>query len=382
MSSGIFFFVGTTAELVKMFPVMRALSERGVDFQVISSGQNDVRRSEMWPLAGVQGPDVVLWERPIRQSAAGLLTWFTRVLATGAKDMARALERFPRERRFVIVHGDTVSTLLGALLARRAGATVCHLEAGLRSFNYLKPFPEEICRVAVSRLAHVAFCPNDWAANNLQGARLEIVDTKWNTLVDALQVALASPDPAPLPDLPARYFIFVFHRQENLLDATLVRAVMKRVIEESERLACIFVMHKPTEAALSSLNLLDQLRGRANLRLVPRLPYVTFTQLLRRAEFIITDGGSNQEESFYLGTPCFVMRNETERVEGLGVNVVLGGADIAKLDAFVTDHASYRRPPVVPTTRPSAIVADWLKRASMSEQRDGAGRRCSDASQA
>ncbi len=110
--------------------------------------------------------------------------------------------------------------MLGAMLFRALRVPVHHVEAGLRSFVLREPLPEEICRVAVSRLASVAYCPNEWAAGHLGRAGLRKVVTVGNTLYDALELALAAKEEDPpilARELAGAFFVLVVHRQENLV---------------------------------------------------------------------------------------------------------------------------------------------------------------------
>lgn len=356
------FFVGTAAELVKVAPVIRAVKQRGGEFRVIASGQNDLRGSELWRLAGVSGPDVTLSTRPIPPRAVGLASFLARTTATGLGDLRRVLDGHPREQVRGVVHGDTVSTLLGASLFRALGVDVHQVEAGLRSFHLTEPFPEEICRVLVSRIARVAYCPNAWSAGHLRRARLRKVLTEGNTLYDALALALGEAEPGLLepPPLPACYFVLVVHRQENLMRGSFLRQIVEKVRRSPGRPTCVFVMHALTRAALEREGLLAGLEADPSFVLLPRQPYVAFTKVLAAAECLVTDGGSNQEESYYLGKPCLLMRRVTERIEGLGENVLLSAAPLQEIDGFLREAPRYARPRVSLENSPSAIIADDL----------------------
>lgn len=360
-SSLVAFFVGTAAELVKIAPLIRAVRARRGAFLVISSGQNDLRGSDLWRLAGIEGADVTLSTRAIPPRAAGLATFLARTTATGRGEMRRVLGA-GRERTKGVVHGDTVSTLMGAMLFSSLGVRVHHVEAGLRSFRLAEPFPEEICRVAVSRLAHVAYCPNGWAAAHLDRRALRKVLTGGNTLYDALALALSADEArAPrLPELREPYFVLVVHRQENLIGDSFLRAIVAKVRATRGRPKCAFVMHALTHHALERAGLMRELEADPSFVLLPRQPYVPFANILARAEYLVTDGGSNQEEAYYLGKPCLLMRRVTERIEGLGENVLLAPAPLREIDGFMRDPGRWSRPRVVLAESPSAIIADDL----------------------
>lgn len=359
------FFVGTAAELVKVAPVIREVKRRRGDFIVVSSGQNDLRGSELWKLADVGGPDVILSTRPIPPRATGLASFLVRTSASGIGELGRALDAYGgargRKTTKAVVHGDTVSTLMGATMFAALGVPVHHIEAGLRSFDLREPFPEEICRVLVSRLASVAYCPNEWAASHLRRKSLRKVLTEGNTLYDALGLALGgdAADTAPPGGLglEAPYFVLVVHRQENLLGVSFLRSVVERVRAALDRPRCVFVMHALTRAGLERARLMRELEHDPSFVLLPRQPYVRFANLLARAEYLVTDGGSNQEEAYFLGKPCLLMRRVTERIEGLGENVLLAPRPLDEIDAFMRDPGRWARPRVTLAASPSAIIA-------------------------
>lgn len=355
----IVFFVGTAAELVKVAPVIRAVKLVNGAFKVVASGQNDLRGSELWRLAGIEGADLTLSTRPIPPRASGLASFLARTTATGLGDLRRLLEGHPRESIRGVVHGDTVSTLLGASLFRALGVSVHHVEAGLRSFHLTEPFPEEICRILVSRIARVAYCPNLWSAGHLHRAKLRKVLTDGNTLYDALQLALGDAEPglAAPPPLPARYFVLVVHRQENLMGGAFIRRIVEKVRSAPARPTCVFVMHALTRAALEREGMMHELENDPSFVLLPRQPYVAFTKVLAGAEYLVTDGGSNQEEAYYLGKPCLLMRRVTERIEGLGENVLLSGDPLREIDGFLREPSRWARPRVSLDQSPSAIIA-------------------------
>ncbi|MCL2724659.1 MAG: UDP-N-acetylglucosamine 2-epimerase [Polyangiaceae bacterium] len=354
------FFVGTAAELVKMAPVIREVKRRGAPLSVISSGQNDLRGSELWKLANVNGPDIVLSTCPIPPRASGLAMFLARTSVTGLRDAQRAWRGHRLKDVKAVVHGDTVSTLMGALLFSALGVTVHHVEAGLRSFRLTEPFPEEICRVIVSRLAHVAYCPNDWAANHLDRRNLRKIVTGGNTLYDALNLVIDSSEKQPIKRIDSPYFVLVVHRQENLLRGVFLRSIVKKIRAARARPKCIFVMHALTRAALQREGLMNELETDPTFFLLPRQPYIAFSNILARAEYLITDGGSNQEEAYYLGKPCLLMRRITERIEGLGENVLLSSDPLREIDAFMQNATQWVRPRVKLDVSPSSVIADDL----------------------
>lgn len=344
-------------------PVMKELSKRGVPFRLISSGQNRMLGSELLQEVGIDHPDIVLSDREIARSPLALLVWFFETLFTGIFKLRRELKGL-RGKGVLVVHGDTVTTVMGAFLGKLFGLKVAHIEAGLRSFNFLQPFPEEIDRYLTSYFADIHFCPYAKAVNNLRRRRGLKVDTRFNSNIDSLAFALSRSETPPiLRQLSgSKYFIFIMHRQENLLNRAFVKDVVSAVIGQSRNIKCVFVMHELTQAVLTDLGLLGDIASEPNVISIGRMPYLQFVQLLDSSQFIVTDGGGNQQEAYYLGKPCLILRDVTEGTEGIGSNVVLS-QDIDSIHSFMAHYGRWRRSPVVPDIRPSDIIADTLIQA-------------------
>jgi len=358
----IYFFVGTIAELIKVFPIMKELKSKGQPYKIVSSGQNDLTQSELLTHLG-HPVDIFLHQGPVQQSALGVLRWFMATLFRSYVQLRAAIPPVERLHSVLVVHGDTVSTLMGALLARALGLRAGHVEAGLRSFRWLTPFPEEICRCLVSHLVSFHFSPNSWAVGNLAKHKGRKICTHGNTLIDTLRFSKEIYSQGTLSKelQEQRYFVFVIHRQENIYNEALIRTLIRQIAEKtSEGLTCLFILHEPARAAFSANGVLQELHRFDRIRIVPRLRYVEFMAVLARAEFLVTDGGSNQEESYYLGKPCLVLRTATERIEGLDHNVVLSRCDPGVIEDFLKDPSRYRRDPLEPSESPSAIISQAL----------------------
>lgn len=241
-------------------------------------------------------------------------------------------------------------------MARVAGLSVGHVESGLRSFRLFHPFPEEIIRLATFRLSDILFCPSPWAIGNVAGQRAEKVDTGGNTLADALRLALSVTGVVD-SNIPAEPFALVtLHRFENIYS----RPVLERVVGIVEGIAqsrrILFILHPPTEMKLREFGLYERLAGLPSIELRQRYDYFRFIRLLAAADFVVSDGGSNQEECFYMGKPILLLRRATERQEGLGENCVLSRFDPAVIECFLTDWGKHRRPPRFPERRASDII--------------------------
>ncbi len=356
----IFFFIGTTAELIKVFPIMKELERRSKSYQLIASGQNKldgdiIFRTEIRPV------DIQLSDSDINQSVFSLFSWFFLTTVKSLFKLRTYFKGSNRDNTVLIVHGDTISTVMGALLGKFFRLKIIHIEAGLRSYNFFNPFPEEIDRMIVSKLADIHCCPNSWALKNVEKKSGLKVNTFQNTLLDSLNFALSIEKKSDLyNELSSKdFFIFVFHRQENLFNEELLKTIFAKVIEYSENnIQCLLIMHKPTEAALRKANMLEDIRVRTSIKITNRLSYFDFMDVLSMSKFIVTDGGSNQEESYYFGKPCLILRKTTERNEGVGENVVLSHLKMNKIDEFFANYKSYNREKVCLETSPSSLIVN------------------------
>lgn len=329
---------------------------RGVPYRLIDSGQHARLAESLRTDLGVRDPDVRLGGADDVTTIGGAALWAAKIAAKLASARRVREELFGGMGGVCVVHGDTPSTLLSTLLARRAGLRVAHLEAGLRSHSVWHPFPEELIRLAVMRVSNVLFAPDDTAVENLRRMRLRgrVVRVEANTVVEALEHSLGTTDVSG--GGPA---VVTMHRVENLTNRRRVEAFLSL----AERIAALgpirFVVHGPTEETLRKLDAVPRLET-AGVELVPLLPHREFTPLLAAARLVVTDGGSIQEECALLGVPTLLWRDRTERPDGLGANVVLSHYDPDTVNAFLADPQRLRRPPLPRAASPSAQILDEL----------------------
>lgn len=348
-------FLGTKAQYIKTAPLLRVMDARGVPYRLIDSGQHAALSTGLRAELGVRQPDYVLGGdtdiTTVPQAAAWSARLATRLLS---RDRLRR-EVFGGDGGICVVHGDTPSTFLSALMAKRAGLQTAHLEAGLRSRRLLHPFPEELIRLAVMRASDVLFAPDATAEANLRELRLsgEIVRVSANTVVEALRHSL--PD-APAPG--SGPVVVTMHRVENL-HSKRADELVELVCRLARRHAVRFVQHGPTTEVLVKRGHDSRLQD-AGVELVPLQRHDVFTAMLAAAPFVITDGGSVQEECALLGVPTLVWRLRTERDDGLGANVVLSRYEPATVQAFLADPEAVRRPMATGQQAPSEQILDVL----------------------
>lgn len=356
-----YFWLGTNAELIKIWPVINNFQQKNISFKIITTGQNDLFASKLFNQLQLMQTTILI--NPIKEktTAWGLLWWWIKTFILCFIKLAKT--PLDNQHSIVIVHGDTVSTLMGALYARVRGAKVAHIEAGLRSFNWLSPFPEEINRYLVSLLARYHFAPNAWALANLASMVGDKINTKHNTLLESL---LLLPKKIPLPENLAslnkgKFFIFVLHRQENLAKSEFLPAMIdliKKALPANWQ--CLFIIHQNTHQALIDNNLLNKLKKDKRFTLSYRLEYPQMITMIKKAEFLLTDGGSNQEECYYLGKPCCILRQHTERQEGLTSNAILSGNKPTVINHFINNYQQFIQEPIKIKPCASEIISKYL----------------------
>ncbi len=349
--------IGTKAQLIKMAPIMRRLQERGIAYNYIATGQHQSTMNDIHANFGIRGPDIRLYSGPDITSIMSMAVFGAHILW---KTLRQRAIIFRSDRNgIVLVHGDTFSTLLGALMGRLCGVKVGHVESGLRSFNLLAPFPEELTRLAVFRLSRYYFCPGDWAVENLKRQRGVKVNTGANTLADALGYALLVGDKVPPGLIPEHPFAVVtLHRFENIRSPESMKRLINAVLMVAEQHRLLFVLHTPTEIRLRRFDYYDSLYAHPNIQLRPRYDYFDFMQLIQHAAFVVSDGGSNQEECYYLGKPLLLLREVTERQEGLGANAVLSRFEPEVIRKFLDGYETLAKSPVQQQTSPTDIIID------------------------
>ena len=355
---------GTTGELIKLAPVLVRIRETGGSYVSATTGQQVQQIPALLAQLGLAQPEVWLargsGERDLHTNS-DIPGWLTRVAATFARERGylRHLAQNGAGKPLVLVHGDTMTTLLGALMGRAMRVPVAHIEAGVRTWDIFHPFPEELNRRLVSRVAQIHYAPGPSAAANLK--RGIVVDTSTNTIRDSVHLA---PLDSPIPPIVEgrRYGVVSLHRYELLKDRELLGETLEALSRHARRTPLLFVDHPVTIAAIERFRLGALFDDEHFIRM-ERLSFFSFVGLLRRSAFVVTDSGGSQVESFELDLPCLVHRKKVEQPEGVGENVVVSGLSIAELERFLEEPDRHRRTSPRSVLSPSdVIVADLRQR--------------------
>ena len=354
--------IGTRAQIIKMAPIMKLLEEKGIDYNFIFLAQHKETMYEIMKQFGIKKPDIIIGDmgKDIT-NVKDMILWSLRVLIYSFFKSKRIF--LDDKQGVVLIHGDAPPLFLGGLMAKRQGLKVAQVEAGLRSFNFFKPFPEELVRVFSAKfgLIDIFFCQNKKAVLNLAKYKKKIYCTQFNTIADSIRLAEKGASENKLVEASGDFAIASLHRFETITKKERLEQVVNELIKISKKIKILFILHPPTRVALKKANLYQLLEKGSAIQLLPRLGFFEFNKILRKAEFIITDGGSNQEECFYLGVPCLLFRSETERIEGLKTNVVLSNFDSKIIEHFVVNYKSFRIKPVSGDSSPSHFIISQLE---------------------
>ena len=337
---------GTRPEAIKLFPVIAALrADPRFEPVVCVSAQHRGMLDQVLEIAGIVPDHDLDLMRP-GQTLDGL----TAALLTGLGDV---MDRARPDR--VMVQGDTATAMAGALAAYYRKLPVDHVEAGLRSGSIYHPWPEEVNRKIIGTMASLHFAPTETSAaalvrENVNPARVHVTG---NTVIDALHwvTARIAAEPAlasGLAEIEARFagkriIGVTTHRRENFGGGleSIARAV--RRIAARDDVAIVFPVHpNPNVRAVMD----DALAGLGNVALIEPLDYPHFARLLSVAEIMLTDSGGVQEEAPALGKPVLVMRETTERPEGVVAGTAkLVGTDentiVTEIFTLIDDKAAY-----------------------------------------
>jgi UDP-N-acetylglucosamine 2-epimerase (non-hydrolysing) len=305
---------GTRPDTIKMAPVVRALAAAGprVLPLVCVTAQHRQMLDDLLGLFAIVPDydlDIMSHDQTITQITTRVLEGMERVLALAKPDV-------------VLVHGDTGTSTAAALAAFYAKVPVGHVEAGLRTSTMWEPFPEEMNRRLTGRLAAYHFAPTSRSRRNLERENIAPQDilVAGNTVIDAfLAVAerddVVAGEPAWAGLDPAKPLVFVTaHRRENHEKMDEICSALADIAALPQRPQILWPVHPSPRVAPVAHARLD---GVAGVKLVPPMPYDQTVHAIKRSTLVLTDSGGLQEEAPCLGKPVLVMRDETERPEGL-----------------------------------------------------------------
>jgi UDP-N-acetylglucosamine 2-epimerase (non-hydrolysing) len=339
---------GTRPEAIKLAPIIQQLDKdpRFKSILVVTAQHREMLDQvlDLFKIKPNRDLDLMRKNQSLASLTASIFTHLDPVL-----------EEFKPD--WMLVQGDTTTVMAATLTAYYRRIKVGHVEAGLRTGDKWQPFPEEINRRVASVTADYHFAPTEWARNNLlrEGIADDLIKVTGNTIIDALTQITALPMPKEIEDLLGKkkilsgekqLIVITAHRRENfgIPIKNICAALQSLAKRYKDKIEIVYPVHlnpninKPVHELLSSI---------PNITLLPPLEYLSLVHLLKHAHLILTDSGGIQEEATGLGIPCLVLREVTERPEGVDAGVLkLVGTDtntiINKAAHLLDDQSAYQ----------------------------------------
>ncbi|MBZ9777941.1 UDP-N-acetylglucosamine 2-epimerase (non-hydrolyzing) [Psychroflexus sp. CAK8W] len=342
---------GTRPEAIKMAPLVKAFEGKQNSFEtkVCITAQHREMLDQVLDFFKIK-PD---FDLDLMKANQNLYTLTADILTS----LKPVLEEFKPD--YVYVHGDTTTTMAASIAAFYSGAKVCHVEAGLRTFNKRSPFPEEINRSVTGRIADYHFSPTQTSKENLLRENIDddTVLVTGNTVIDALKYSNARVNSSeytdeeieslkPLLESNKKLILVTGHRRENHGQGFIdICSALKEIVGTNEDVQIIYPVHLNPNVKKPVFDILGDV---PNISLINPLSYPAFIWLMSQSHIIITDSGGVQEEAPSLGKPVLVMRDTTERPEAVDAGtVLLVGTDkekiVSETNKLLSDDLFYNK---------------------------------------
>ena len=313
--------LGTRAEFLRCVPLLKNLETEKLDYYLILTGQNLV--DDIMENFGIKSENRIQLRTFQGISTSPLMAIKrTPALVVELRQILRKMKP-----TYIVYHGDTLTTLAGALASSGLGFRTAHIEAGFRSHSFLEPFPEEFFRVVADYKSDILFSPSTNATENLVHEKVKgKIIQSGSTVFDVVNMAL---EIIGKSFRRKDYVFFTAHRFENVF----FKSRLKRIIEMLSliKIPIYWPLHDITKAQLKKFDLLKEIE-KTNVNLLPLMSYLDSMKLFSNCNYVITDGGSIEEESIILNKPCLLLRKRTERIEGLRLGTIF----LTKLDYNLT----------------------------------------------
>ncbi len=334
---------GTRPEAVKMAPVVKLLKETTeIESGVCVTAQHRQMLDQVLDLFNIAPDydlDLMRENQSLSQLSASIFTHLEPVLVDFKPD-------------WVLAQGDTTTVAIASLLCYYHKIKFGHVEAGLRTHDKWQPFPEEINRRIAGAVADLHFAPTEWSKNNLlkEGVDPKLIKVTGNTVIDALQFVSKREEPSEIAELtnklaPRKLILVTAHRRENFGAGmeNICQALLELSKEKDVQIVYPVHLNPNVQEPVQRL-----LKGVENITLLPPLDYLPLVHLMKRAVLILTDSGGIQEEAPAFGVPTLVLREVTERPEGVAAGTVkLVGTETSRITEeakrLLNDETEYQK---------------------------------------
>lgn len=320
----VLFIVGTRPEAIKMAPVIgRFKQDPEIEVKICSTGQHREMLDQVFDFFQLKVDFNLALMRPDQA--------LVELTASILKNLTTVLKSFQPD--WVLVQGDTTTAMAGAMAAFYEKIKIGHVEAGLRSYNIQEPFPEEMNRQMISRIANIHFCPTDYSTENLrkEGITSHVYQVG-NTVVDAIKEALIKINNSDQQVFQSHFKSVCFdkkiilvtcHRRESFGEPFAeICSALRDLADSNSNYEIVYPVHLNPNIKKKAEELLQH----PSIKLMPPLSYSQLLWLMDKCAIILTDSGGIQEEAPTLKKPVLVLRNVTERMEGVraGTAIIVG----------------------------------------------------------
>lgn len=356
------FIIGTRAQLIKIAPVISECEKVKFPCIILMTGQHKDTMDDLFEEFIIKTERLYATLPIERSTIFSLITWIPKAYEGTMRNLKVIQDKYKDSDILVIVHGDTLTTLISAYCGKKTGGKVVHIESGLTSGSYLSPFPEELIRNLVFKMTDIAFCPDDKSYKHIQKvSKATAFNTQGNTIFDAID-KIAQESRFTISQSKASYVVVSIHRFNNIYDKSRLIELIDKIKEVAKFLPIKFILHPATIKRLKQYQLYEALDQGYNIELLPRMSYFKFIRLAYASQCVLTDGGSNQEELAYLGVPTIIMRTHTERENGLGSNAIME-SELTDFSEFFSQrrYVNLKKEKVNSSTYPSKNIIIALR---------------------
>ncbi len=348
----IYFFIGTKAQAIKCLPLInKSLETEAFNVSIVDSGQHveiveDILKKTNNPVQKISVFKNTKNISTFKESLKWLIYFIFNFLFKKSKHVSNT------NAGICIVHGDTLSTLLGLLWGKKNKLDILHLESGLTSYKLLQPFPEEIIRRIVSKFSDILICFDNEAFGNLntrfKDSKKEIKRVSENTIIETIDL--------DNNQILNNIATVTLHRTENIISKKKLNKFVEFLDNVSKTHTINWYLHEPTRNYLNKFNITIP----ETIKLFDLLEHNKFLDELKKSNLIITDGGSIQEECYFLGKKTIIWRKTTERRYALNNNMFVSGFDSEESLKFISSDNFKSEEIFKSEISPSQEIIDYL----------------------
>ena len=355
----IYFFIGTKAQAIKCIPLINFLSgKQKLKLQIVNSGQHAKITEGIFENLNSNVSHINLYSK--QENISKYLKGLHWMLSFVFKNLILKTLNKSKDNKgnICVVHGDTISTILGLLWAKRNKCKVLHLESGLTSNSIFNPFPEEIIRKITSRFSDILICFDDDSYKRLVDSYSSkyIFKVTENTVMETLGIRFEEVNKSNIVTA-------TLHRTENILSKKRLQMFLDLLTRLTDSFEVNWYLHEPTINAIKK----HKIQIPPSINLYDLIKHKDFIFKLKKSKIVVTDGGSIQEECFYLGNTTVIWRKKTERPYAMNKNMLISNFDINKSFDFIMDNSDKKYIPKSLDTSPSIEIYNFLQENNLIE---------------